>query len=260
MQSQAIWIDAALVLNAIASLILLWRLWSEGLARQYSFLTLVIFAELAQMLILLPVRSHTLYTYLYYVSTPILWILYYAVVLELYRLILEDYPGISSAGRKAVTWAMGLGILISAASAIPGFSHGTGQFPRLRIFFAVERSVVLVLLLFLVLIQLFLFRYHLRLSRNRLIYSTGYALYFGVTVSSDIILTGLLGGQVYVPFSIAVGIAGALILLAGAVLLTREGEACVIRLDAHDTASERLRLQQQLVDMNRMLTKVARGS
>jgi hypothetical protein len=56
-----------------------------------------------------------------------------------------------------------------------------------------------------------------------------------------------------------VGIAGALILFAGSVLLTREGEARVDRLDTHDTSPERARLQQQLVEMNRMLTKVARG-
>jgi hypothetical protein len=126
-------------------------------------------------------------------------------------------------------------------------------------FLAVERSVALGLLLFLVLMQAFLFRYRLRLPRNRLIYATGYALYFGITVSSDIILAELLGGQVFFPVSLGAGIAGALILFTGSVLLTREGEARVDPLDTYDTSPERARLQQQLVEMNRMLTKVARG-
>ncbi len=258
MRNPAIWIDATLLLTVVSAGVLLWRLWSEGLARHYRFLTLFLAAALIQPLVFLPVKSHTLYVRLYYVSTPIMWILYYGVVLELYRLILEDYPGIASAGRKAVNWCMGLAVLISAASAVPSFNVGSQQFPRLRIFFAVDRSVVLVLLLFLILIQLFLFRYRLRLPRNRLIYSTGYALYFGVTVSSDIILTGLLGGKVYVPLSVAVGIAGTLILFAGSFLLSREGETREVPLDSHDTSPERMRLQQQLVEMNRMLTKVAR--
>jgi hypothetical protein len=258
MLSQVNWIDVTLVLTAVAAVILLWRLWLKGLVRSYRFLTLFLSAQLLQMLVLLPVKSRTTYAYVYFFSNPILWILSYGVVLELYRLILEDYPGISSAGRKAVTWSMGLAVLISAASAIPSFDVGTRQFPILRIFLAVERSVVLGLLLFLVLIQLFLFRYHLQLPRNRVIYSTGYALYFGVTVASDIILTALLGGQVYVPFSVAVGISGALILFAGSFLLTREGEARAVELDTRDNTPERVRLQQQLVEMNRMLTKVAR--
>jgi hypothetical protein len=259
MSNEFIWIDAALILTVISCALLLWRLWSEGLARQYRFLTFFLAAALIQPLIFLPVRSHTLYGYLYYISTPILWALDYGVVIELYRLILEDYPGISGAGRKAVTWSMGAAVVISAASAVPGFNSGSPQFWQVHIFFAIERSVTLGLLLFLVLIQLFLFRYHLRLPRNRVIYSTGYALYFGLTVSSDIILSELVGGRVAAPFSLGVGITGALILLAGSVLLTREGEARVDQLDTHDTSPERARLQQQLVEMNRMLTKVARG-
>jgi hypothetical protein len=259
MQNLTLWEQATNILNALAALVLLWRLWSESLARPYRFLTLVIATELAQMLVLLPIKSPTTYAHFYYVSTSILWILYYLVVIELYRLIFEDYPGISSAGRKAVTWSMGLAIVISAASAIPSFELTSGPFPRLRMFFVVERSVVLVLLLFLVLIQLFLFHYHLRLSRNRLIYSTGYALYFGVTVGSDILLSQLLGSQAALIFSVAVGIAGALILFAGSILLTREGEARAAEPESSDNTPERARLQQQLAEMNRMLSKVARG-
>lgn len=253
------WINATLILTVLSAAVLLWRLWSEGLAGQYRFLTLFLLAALIQPLIFLPITSRTIYARVYFVSTPVLWILSYGVVLELYRLILEDYPGISSAGRKGVTWSMGLAVLISAALAIPGFNVGAQQFPLLRIFYAVERSVVLGLLLFLVLIQAFLFRYRLRLSRNRRIYSTGYALYFGVTVASDIILTELLGGREFVPISIVVGITGAVILFAGSTLLTREGEVRAHELELHDSTPERERLQQQLVEMNRMLTKVARG-
>jgi len=67
-----------------------------------------------------------------------------------------------------------------------------------------------------------------------------------------------LGGQVYVPISAAVGIAGALILLTGAVLITSEGEIRLPKPELEDNSPERLRLQQQLVEMNRMLSKVAR--
>jgi hypothetical protein len=52
--------------------------------------------------------------------------------------------------------------------------------------------------------------------------------------------------------------AGGAILLAGAGLLSQEGEAKVI-LTPVDADSDRGRLQQQLTEMNRMLSRAARG-
>ena len=120
-----------------------------------------------------------------------------------------------------------------------------------------ERSTVLGLLVFLVLIQLFLVRYRLRLSPNRKAYAIGYAFYFGIGVAEDVILTAL---GVRVGDAVGLGtvaIAG-LILLAGAAVLSRNGEARV-ELEAVDSSSDRARLQQQLTDINKMLSKAARG-
>jgi hypothetical protein len=260
MAHHATWEYVVLLLTAASACALLGRLQWEGLIGQYRFLTAFLAAALVQALVFLPLSpASTAYAWAYFISSPLLWILYFFVVLELYHLILEDYPGISSAVRKGVTGSMALAVVIALLSALPSLNTGTRQFPALRIFLAVERSVALGLLLFLALMQAFLFRYRLRLSRNRLIYATGYAVYFGITVSSDIVLAELLGGQVFVPFSLGVATAGALILFAGSLLLTREGEARVAALEPQDTSPERARLQQQLVEMNRMLTKVARG-
>ena len=185
------------------------------------------------------------------------WILAYLVVLELYRLILEDYPGIASVGRKAVTWSMGLAIVVSMIYAIPDLRASTGPFPILRIYYIAERSTVLGLLLFLVLIQLFLVRYRLKLSPNRRIYATGYALYFGVSVAQDVIFTSL-GIRVVDAVGVWMVVADGLVLLIGATLLSREGEVRV-QLEAVDSSSDRARLQQQLTDINRLLARAARG-
>jgi hypothetical protein len=204
----------------------------------------------------IPPRSD-LYAQVYFLSTPILWILAYLVVLELYRLILEDYPGIASVGRKAISWSMGLAIAVSVVYAIPDLRTSSGEFPILRIYYIVERSIVLGLLLFLVLIQLFLFRYRLRLSPNRMIYATGYALYFGVGVAQDIIYTAL-GIRVVYTFDLWIVAAAGVILLAGAGLLSKKGEVRV-QLESVDSNDDRTRLQQQLVDINRVLSRAARG-
>jgi hypothetical protein len=238
--------------------ILLWRLWSQKLASIYFFLTLLMAGETLQSIVALPIRPRSnLYGWFFIFSTPLLWALAYFVVLELYRLILEDYPGIASAGRKAVTWCMGAALVVSVAYAIPDLRTGGGPFPILRIYFVVERSTVLGLLLFLVLIQLFLARYRFRLSANRIVYATGYAVYFGIAVAQDVIFTSL-GIRVVGVVGLWSSVAGGAVLLGGAALLSGKGEVRV-QLESTDSSADRVRLQQQLADINRLLSRAARG-
>lgn len=257
MQSE-FWERCVTLFSILCHVVLLWRLWSQKLAGVYLFLTIFLAAEALQNVALLSVSLHsTLYGWIFLLSTPILWILAYLVVLELYRLVLEDYPGIASVGRKAVTWCMGLAIVVSIIYAIPDLRTTTGQFPVLRVYYILERSTVLGLLLFLVLIQLFLVRYRLRLSPNRMVYATGYALYFGIGVAEDVIFTSL-GIRVVDSVSGWIAAASATMLLIGAALLSSRGEARV-QLETSDSSADRVRLQQQLTDINRLLTRAARG-
>ncbi len=261
MPTFAVWERGVLIFSALCHLALLWRLWQQKLARIYSLFFVFLVVDLLQNLLLLPIKAGTNAYWLAYVSsTPFIWLGAYLVVVELYRLILEDYPGVSSVGRKAVTWCLALAVLISTATAVPEFwSSETGKFVVLKLFYSVERSVILGLLVFLILIQLFLYRYRLPLSRNRLLYSSGYALYFGIGMAADIIQTRLLGVRVFRPFSLGVVVFAGLILLAGAFVLSREGEIRPTN-DLADTSSERAHLQQQLAEMNRLLSRAARGS
>ncbi len=238
--------------------VLLWRLWSQKLARVYLFLAIYLVADLLQGLALFPVTLRTtLYGWIYLTSTPVLWVLAYLIVLELYRLIFEDYPGISSVGRKAVSWCMGLAIVVAVLYAIPDLRTTAGRFPVLRTYYILERSTVLALLLFLVLIQVFLIRYRLRLSPNRKIYATGYALYFGIVVAQDVIFTSL-GLRVVDAVGMWTNVVAGCILLTGAMLLASKGEVR-IRLEQADSSPDRARLQQQLTDINRLLSRAARG-
>ena len=127
-----------------------------------------------------------------------------------------------------------------------------------KVFPVLERSTVLGLLLFLVLIQMFLFHYRLPLSRNRMIYATGYAVYFGISMALDIVWTGFGYSESQTPLSLWIVAGAGVILLAGAVLLSQRGEAKA-QLDPVGADSDRMRLQQQLSEMNRMFTWAARG-
>ena len=223
-----VWEHRVLLFLIVCHGVLLWRLWSQKLAGVYLFLTVFLAGETVQDLVGLPIPQNSrLYAWLFVYSSPILWLFAYFVVLELYRLILEDYPGIASVGRKAVTWCLGLALAVSVLYALPDMKGASGPSPILRIYFVAERSTVLGLLLFLVLIQIFLLHYRLRLSRNRMIYATGYAVYFGVVVAQDVVLTSLgiqtagTAGIVGLWSTVLAGV----ILLAGAALLSGHGEA-----------------------------------
>lgn len=254
----AVWEYRVLLFAIVCHLILLWRLWSQKLTKHYIYLAVFLFAETLQDAVLLPIPFHSdLYAWIFISTTPILWILAYLVVLELYRLILEDYPGIASVGRKAVSWCMGLAVIVSLAYAIPDLRATSGRFPVLRIYVIFERSTVLSLLLFLVLIQLFLVRYRLRLSPNRMVYAIGYAVYFSIVMAQDVIVTAL-GIQVVYSFNLWIVVAGGAILTLGAFLLSSKGEVRV-QLEATDSSGDRARLQQQLADINQLLSRAARG-
>ncbi|HTA44867.1 MAG TPA: hypothetical protein VK789_20605 [Bryobacteraceae bacterium] len=254
----ASWAHRVLLFSIVCHGVLLWRFWSEKLAQLYPFLTAFLAAEMLQSIILFPIRQVSVaYGIIYIISSAVVWLVAYLVVLELCRLTLEDYPGIASVGRKAITWCMGLALIISAIYAIPQLKIHEGKNRILPAWYVVERSTVLSLLLFLLLMQVFLFRYRLPLSRNRLIYATGYAAYFGIGVAQDIIFTSL-GIRVAPEVSLWIVVVAGVILLAGAGLLRQEGEVKV----AHQPATgddDRIRLQEQLVEMNRLLTRAARG-
>jgi hypothetical protein len=238
--------------------ILLWRLWSQKLAGVYVWLTLFLAAETLQSAILFPFnRETTTYALLFEFSFVLMWVLAYLVILDLYRLTLEAYPGISSVGRKAVSCCMGLAVAVSILYAIPDLKSAGGAEPFIvRIFPILERSTVLGLLLFLVLIQMFLFHYRLPLSRNRMIYVTGYAVYFGISMALDIVWTGL-GIKVADTIDLWIVAAEGVILIIGATLLSQKGEAKVTVEPGAN--ADRAHLQQQLAEMNRMLTRAARG-
>jgi hypothetical protein len=253
-----VWEHRVLFFLIVCHGVLLWRLWSQKLAGVYLFLTIFLVGETIQDIAGFPIRRDSdLYAWLFVYSTPVLWIFAYLVVLELYRLILEDYPGIASVGRKAVSWCLGLALAISVLYALPDLNGAPGPSPILRIYFVAERSTVLGLLLFLVLIQIFLIHYRLRLSRNRMVYATGYAVYFGVVVAQDVILTAL-GIQTAGTVGLWTSALAGVILLGGALLLSSQGESRV-ELESVDSSSDRARLQQQLADMNRLLSRAARG-
>jgi hypothetical protein len=122
--------------------------------------------------------ANRVYAWTWAVTVPMLWILQLLIVLELYSLVLQNYKGIASMGRWAVLAGLA-GAIVLASLALPSeLSQSTEHSPVLRIFGVVTLGLDSSLVIFLLFITAFLVWFPIPLSRNVVLYSMVYALYF----------------------------------------------------------------------------------
>jgi len=241
---------------AVCYATLLGRLWFLGLASRYRVLCAYLAVQAIGSLGLswIPIRTYA-YTYAYMCVTPVLWVLAWMVVLELCRLILEDYPGIAGEGRRIVTWSMAAGVLISAVIAVYGLIAGVGRYPFMRSFLIVHFSVRAGVFAFLMAILFFVFRFRLRLPRNRRIYGIGFAVCWGLELVADGLSRVTAAPVAEVLDSVEMVFCSAL-LIAGFFLIGPEGERMPPARDP-DTDETRAALHRKMADINRLLLKVS---
>jgi hypothetical protein len=247
-----------MIATAVCHAMLLGRLWFMGLASRYRFLAAWLALEAIEGagLALIPIRSYA-YTYTYMGVVPILWILAYLVVLELCRLILEDYPGIAGAGRRIVNWTMGATLIVSAVVAVWGLMARTGRYPFMRSFAIIHLSVRAGLLVFLLVILLFVIRLRLRLPRNRIIYGIGFAACWAMGVVADGLSRIVSVDHAEMIYCIEMLLCSVL-LIAGAFLLTPSGENRN-RIGEPDPDERRADIHRHLARMNDLLLKARPG-
>jgi uncharacterized membrane protein YcgQ (UPF0703/DUF1980 family) len=98
------------------------------------------------------------------------------VVIEIYGLVLQDYKGLSTAGRWALIVAVAVALLASGIS-LTAPSH-YAQSHLMTYYYVAERAVYFSLLVFLVSILGLLMQYPITLSRNIIVHSMVFSVYF----------------------------------------------------------------------------------
>jgi len=154
------------------------RLFGAGLHRRYRiFFIYLIFETLhLSVLELLGVKSD-LYEKVWAVTEPVEWVFYFLLVVEIYSLVLEDYRGLSTVGRWVLIGAFLLALLASALSLLAPSAYNQ-QTRTMTYFIVADRAVYFSLLIFLISILFFLLRYPITLSRNIIIHSIVFSVYF----------------------------------------------------------------------------------
>lgn len=156
------------------------KLISSGLYRRYRFFLVYLVSLVPYGICLLVLDVHSgSYQKFWTVTTPLFWLLYVLVVFELCGLILERHKGLYTLGRWAMYAGLAVAVSVSVLSLLPHITPATPQRSRIMGYIlATERGVDFSLALFILLILLFLTRYPVPLSRNVVIHSVVFSLFF----------------------------------------------------------------------------------
>jgi hypothetical protein len=118
------------------------------------------------------------YGLVYSVAQPVVWTLYFLIVLELYSAALEEFPGIRRFGRLVLFSALAAMALACAGLILLDQRVGVDPYPFLGYLVLQERSVFVALSAVTLLLLLFIGHYRIPVRRNVLILWTCFGGYF----------------------------------------------------------------------------------
>jgi hypothetical protein len=251
---QALWYA-----NITAAVFLLWRLYSQRLARIYPALfTYLVADSLEQIVALAFGRRRTVYAEIYFVGQALKVALAIWVVLELYQIALAQQPALARFGRRTLDYLFFFAVLAGLLNFVAEIGANPGRMNYPTRFTRLENTLDLVTLVVLVIITCFLLWFPVRASRNVALCLGGFVFYSfqrwaGLTLTT-------FWPQWTHELSIAMLSASFLCLAVWGIVLRREGEAVSV-VTGHrwnPAKAERLTLQLDAIN-SRLVRLVARS-
>ena len=248
-----VWQVVLFACNLLAFVVLLARLVSLRLARSYP--ALVVWLGVNIVLSLLPwiVRmDRRSYSWFYIFTEGSTLVLYLLTVLELYGNVLKSLPGLASTAR----WVIPAVVTASAIGSASLLAFEGRPAKYLDWLFRVDRTAITCVVLFVLMITAFMVWFPIRVSRNTVVYSIGYAAYL-VPKGAAIFLMNAAGHWLVNLTSAVCMTASTLCLLFWAVALDRAGETSVVSPGSLFHPNDEARLLTQLEAVNRTLLRAA---
>jgi hypothetical protein len=183
--------------------------------------------------------------------------MYVLIVLELFGLVLRDYPGIQTLSRRLLAAALAVSAVAALATLIPDLGNPAERYPILRAVYVGQRLVMSSLVVFFAILTAFLVWYPVPLCRNVVVYCAGYCVYFISATMALFVLTIEGGAVTRIISTVLLGVAVAC-LIAWILLLNAQGETKRWAVRRHMTALDEGRLVGQLDAINRSLLRSAR--
>ncbi len=234
------------------------RLYSTGPFRRYRVFWAYLLFWISRSVVLLNLNvKSALYAKLWIVSEPILWLFYILLVLELYSLVLENHKGLYSLGRWSLYGALGLSLLVSMLIFIPAASGPYARSVVLPYLFLFERGLFCSLVVFLLAALFLVTRYPIRLSRNVIIHSVVYSVFFLSNTLGSLFLS-VLGSDIARTVNVCTTVGSAICVAIWLGFINAEGETVTATMPRVWRPGQEERLVGQLNDLNNALLRAAR--
>src|ERR1700730_13570395 len=179
--------------HLILSGVLAARFFQLKLARTYRFFVTYLLFDTARSLLSWSFSPGSMvYRNIWRITQPIIWLLYVLVVLELCSLVFREYRGIQALGRWAIYGSLAASVCLSTITLVPAWLHSQDPAFSLQRYLMVERGIDFGMVLLLLLILGFLILFPIQLSRNVIIHSVLYSIFF-MSSSMFILLVNVTG-------------------------------------------------------------------
>ena len=246
------------LLHLILSGVLAARFFQLKLARTYRFfVAYLLFDTLRSILSWSFSPGSLVYRNIWRITQPIIWLLFVLVVLELCSLVFREYRGIQALGRWAIYGSLAASVCLSTITLVPAWMHSKDPAFSLQRFLMVERGIDFGLVLLLLLILGFLVLFPIQLSRNVIIHSVLYSIFF-MSGSMSILLVNVTGSRISIVVSSwLMGISTAC-LIAWLTLITRAGEVKMMAIRKPLVTASEDRLIEQLANINATLLRASK--
>jgi hypothetical protein len=247
----------ALALGLVAAV----RIYRLDFHRKYKFFFIFLSFQAAQSLALLACNFYRApkraYGQVWFVTEPVIWVLYILVVLELYSVALINFKGLQTAGRWMLWGALPLAVAISAATMVPTWRSPTERFPLVFYFLLIERGIMFSLVVFILLTLLFLSWYPVPLNRNIIVHCF-LCTFLLLSGSMGFLVRNVAGDTVMGGVNIALASVTTLCWLGWLILLSPAGEAGKVTLRRVFDPEDEKRLIAQLTSINSSLLRATR--
>lgn len=242
-----------LVVQTTALIALCFRMWRSGLHRKYVYFFTYLLLALVQSAILgaLPYGTVT-YGYAWLATEAPIVCFYALIAVECYTKIFSSLPGIKSLSRRYIK----LSLVVALLCALLLLEFEKTPTKVFAYFLTFESSVVLSVVIFVLLITAYLVYYPVPLTRNVIVYSVGYAVYF-LTKAAALFVRNI-GSQWNRPVNtllIAVSTGCLIFWLFG---LIRRGETQSLVIGHKWGSGDEERLLSQLQAINASLSRASR--
>lgn len=209
----------------LGSALIALKLYRTGLYRRYPFFFFYFIFRIPNSIWPFVLNSTGgLYEQVWLVTSAIVLIFYVLIVMELYRLVLENYKGLYSAGRWAFYLSLAVSLTISALSLLPKIKPDLPQRSKIMFYeLATERGVDASLAIFIILMLCFLSLFPIKLSHNVRVQALVYSVFF-LSNTFVLLVRTLFGRRMIVQVdTLLLGVTAASV-IAWFVLLTPIGE------------------------------------